>query len=139
MKKILLIIALSLLLLPLLAQINMPRPDFNPYSLKSSLPNLSMSHSMGFQAGTSSSGSGYYLSRYTNHLSYKLSPKMDLDVDLNFVNFGSVNTGSSISFNDDNDTKVLPEFSLRYQPKENMSFEIRMGQGFMNQTTFNRW
>ncbi|MCD8478955.1 MAG: hypothetical protein LRZ88_01175 [Candidatus Cloacimonetes bacterium] len=117
----------------------MPRPDFNPYSLKSSLPNLNMSHSMGFQAGTSSSGSGYYLSRYTNHLSYKLSPKMDLDVDLNFVNFGSMNTGSSFSLNDDNDTKLLPEFSLRYQPKENMSFELRMGQGFMNQTTFNRW
>ena len=139
MKKLLLITALSLMLLPLLAQINMPRPDFNPYSLKSSLPNLNMSHSMGFQAGTSSSGSGYYLSRYTNHLSYKLSPKMDLDVDLNFVNFGSMNTGSSFSSNDDNDTKLLPEFSLRYQPKENMSFELRMGQGFMNQTTFNRW
>lgn len=139
MKKLLLITALSLMLLPLLAQISMPRPDFNPYSLKSSLPNLNMSHSMGFQAGTSSSGSGYYLSRYTNHLSYKLSPKMDLDVDLNFVNFGSMNTGSSFSLNDDNDTKLLPEFSLRYQPKENMSFELRMGQGFMNQTTFNRW
>lgn len=139
MKKLLLITALSLMLLPLLAQINMPRPDFNPYSLKSSLPNLNMSHSMGFQVGTSSRGSGYYLSRYTNHLSYKLSPKMDLDVDLNFVNFGSMNTGSSFSLNDDNDTKLLPEFSLRYQPKENMSFELRMGQGFMNQTTFNRW
>ena len=139
MKKPMMILALSLLLLPLLAQINMPRPDFSPYSLKSALPNLKMSHSMGFEAGTSSAGTGYYLSRYTNHLSYKLNPKMDLDVNLNFVNFGSMNTGNSFEVNDDNDTKLLPEFSLRYQPKENMSFEIRMGQSLMNRSVFDRW
>lgn len=139
MKKLLLILSLSLLLLPLMAQINMPRPNFSPYSLKSSLPNLSMSHSMGFEASSSSTGTGYYLSRYTNHLSYKFSPKLDLDLDLNFVNFGSMNTKSSFSINDDNDTKLLPEFSLRYQPKENMSFEIRMGQGMMNRSLFDRW
>lgn len=139
MKIPILIIAMSIMLLPLLAQINMPRPDFNPYSLKSALPNLRMSHSMGFEAGTSSVGSGYYLSRYTNHLAYQLNPKLDLDVDLNFVNFGSMNTGSSFSLNEDNDTKLLPEFSLRYRPQENISFELRMGQGLMNRSIHNPW
>jgi hypothetical protein len=92
---------------------------------------------MGFEAGTSSSGDGYYLSRYTNTLSYKLSPKMDLDVDLHFVNFGSTSKGFSL--NDDNSTKLLPEFSLRYQPRENMSFELRMRQGWMNRSVITDW
>ncbi|HQQ67932.1 MAG TPA: hypothetical protein PLX77_03790 [Candidatus Cloacimonadota bacterium] len=137
MKKLLLILSLSLVMLPLLAQLNVMRPNFSPYALKSALPNLKMSHSMGFEAGTSSSGDGYYLSRYTNTLSYKLSPKMDLDVDLNFVNFGSTSKGFSL--NDDNSTKLLPEFSLRYQPKENMSFEVRMRQGWMNRSVITDW
>ncbi|MDD2596594.1 MAG: hypothetical protein PHT47_03215 [Candidatus Cloacimonetes bacterium] len=137
MKKLLLILSLSLAMLPLLAQLNMMRPNFSPYALKSALPNLKMSHSMGFEAGTSSGGDGYYLSRYTNTLSYKLSPKMDLDVDLNFVNFGSTSKGFSL--NDDNSTKLLPEFSLRYQPRENMSFELRMRQGWMNRSVITDW
>lgn len=115
MKKLLLILSLSLVMLPLLAQLNVMRPNFSPYALKSALPNLKMSHSMGFEAGTSSSGDGYYLSRYTNTLSYKLSPKMDLDVDLNFVNFGSTSKGFSL--NDDNSTKLLPEFSCVISPR----------------------
>jgi len=137
MKKFLLILSLSLAMLPLLAQLNMMRPNFSPYALKSALPNLKLSHSMGFEAGTSSGGEGYYLSRYTNTLSYKLSPKMDLDVDLNFVNFGSMSKG--FAMNDDNSTKLLPELSLRYQPRENMSFEVRMRQGWMNRSVITDW
>ncbi|HQB98081.1 MAG TPA: hypothetical protein PKZ46_04035, partial [Candidatus Cloacimonadota bacterium] len=94
---------------------------------------LKMSHSMGFEAGTSSMGSGYYLSRYTNHMKYQFNPKLELDVDLNFVNFGSLNTNTGFALNDDNNSKILPEFSLRYKPSDSMSFEIRMSQGLLTQ------
>jgi hypothetical protein len=132
MKNLLIALIMTVAILPLMAQNDIPRPDFNPFSLHSSaLNNLSMSHSMGFQASTSSSGSGYYLSRYTNHMNYQLSPKLELDLDLNFVNFGSLDTRSDFRLNDDNSSKVLPEFSLRYRPSESMTFELKMSQGFM--------
>jgi len=126
---------MTIAILPLMAQYDIPRPDFNPFSLHSPmLQKLSMSHSMGFEAGSSSRGDGYYLSRYTNHLSYAFSPKLELDLDLNFVNFGSLNTSQSFSLNDDNDSKVLPEFSLRYRPSDSMTFELKMSQGMMRPT-----
>ncbi len=132
MKNLTILVLMTIAILPLMAQYDIPRPDFNPFSLSSPmLKNLSMSHSMGFEAGSSSGGDGYYLSRYTNHLKYALSPKLDLDLDLNFVNFGSANTSKSFSLNDDNDSKVLPEFSLRYRPNDSMTFELKMSQGMM--------
>jgi hypothetical protein len=130
------------LMLPLLATYTLPRPDLNPFTMNSpALNNLQMSHSMGFQAGTSSSGSGYYLSRYTNHMRYQFNPKLELDLDLNFVNFGSMNTSSKFSLNDDNDNKILPEFSLRYRPSDSMSFEIKMSQGMLmqNRPWYEKW
>jgi len=139
MKRLVLIIALSLVLMPLLAQTHIARPSFSPYAMQQNMPNLRMSHSMGFEAGTSSRGTGYYLSRYTNHMNYKLHPKLDLDVDLNFVNFGSVNTASGFELGDDNDSKILPEFSLRYQPKDNISFELKMGQGLLRRSVLDTW
>ncbi len=92
---------------------------FNPYKLK-------MSHSMGFAAGTSSQGLGYYESRYTNHLSYEFSPKLDLALDLNFVNYGSASFNKSfdIETNDDNKTKILPEFNLRYKPSDSVLIQF---------------
>lgn len=132
MKNMIFTLILMVAFSTLLAQIDMPRPNFSPYSLKSSLPGLQMSHSMGFEAGTSSVGNGYYLSRYTNHLSYSFNPKLDMDLDLNFVNFGSMNTKSDFSLNEDNSSKVLPDFSLRYRPSDTMSFEVRFSQGIMN-------
>lgn len=135
MKNLMILLLMSIAILPLMAQYDIPRPDFNPFSLSSpALKNLSMSHSMGFEAGSSTRGDGYYLSRYTNHLNYALSPKLDLDLDLNFVNFGSMNTSQSFSMNDDNDSKILPEFSLRYRPSDSMVFELKMSQGFMRPT-----
>lgn len=132
MKNLTLLVLLTIAILPLMAQYDIPRPDFNPFSLSSPmLNNLSMSHSMGFEAGSSSRGDGYYLSRYTNHLKYAFSPKLELDLDLNFVNFGSMNTSQSFSLNEDNDSKVLPEFSLRYRPSDSMTFELKMSQGMM--------
>ena len=135
MKNLLILVLMTVAILPLMAQYDIPRPDFNPFSLSSSMLNkLSMSHSMGFEAGSSSGGNGYYLSRYTNHLKYALGPKLDLDLDLNFVNFGSMSTSKSFSLNEDNDSKILPEFSLRYRPSDSMTFELKMSQGMMRPT-----
>jgi hypothetical protein len=66
-------------------------------------------------------------------MKYQFSPKLELDLDLNFVNFGSMNTGSKFSVNDDNRNKILPEFSLRYKPSDSVNFEIRMSQGLLMQ------
>lgn len=134
MKNLFITLLILGMIFPLLASYTMPRPDLNPFSMSSpTLSNLKMSHSMGFEAGTSSTGSGYYLSRYTNHMKYQFTPKLELDLDLNFVNFGSMNTSKSLSLNDDNDNKILPEFSLRYRPSDSMSFEIKMSQGMLMQ------
>jgi len=134
MKNLLITLLLMGLILPVMATYNLPRPNLNPFTINNpALSNLKMSHSMGFEAGTSSMGNGYYLSRYTNHMKYQFNPKLELDVDLNFVNFGSLNTNTGFALNDDNNSKILPEFSLRYKPSDSMSFEIRMSQGLLTQ------
>ena len=131
MKAMLIGILVLLLSLPLLAQIDMPKPNLNPYrgsgSPLFSLDRLSMNHSMGFEAGMSSAGGGYYLSRYTNHIRYNLNPKLDLELDLSLINYGSAN--SKLEFGSDNTTRVIPEFKLNYRPSEsvNLSLEFRQG------------
>ncbi len=133
MKAIPILILSLLLALPLAAQINMPKPDLNPYALSGAslldMNRISMRHSMGFSAGVSSQGQGYYLSRYTNHLKYEFNPKLDLELDLNVVNFGSASTGSKFSLNSDNSTRIIPEFKLSYRPSENLHFQIELRQG----------
>jgi hypothetical protein len=134
MKNLFITLILISLVFPAMATYNLPKPDLNPFSLNSPiLKNIKMSHSMGFEAGSSSGGNGYYLSRYTNHINYQFSPKLELDLDLNFVNFGTMNTTQSFALNDDNNNKILPEFSLRYKPSDSMSFEIKMSQGLLMQ------
>ncbi|HNQ43242.1 MAG TPA: hypothetical protein PKI59_02385 [Candidatus Cloacimonadota bacterium] len=128
MKHILILCLIIMITMPLLADVSFPRPDFNPFKVNS-VPGLKMSHSMGFEAGTSSSGLGYYMSRYTNHLKYSLNPKLELDLDLNFVNYGSMNTNSKFSLNDDNANRMIPEFALRYRPTDSILIEVQMGQG----------
>ncbi len=145
MKAIITAILSLVLIVPLLAQIDIPRTSLNPYQNNGSslmgLNHLSMRHSMGFSAGTSSSGDGYYLSRYTNHLKYQFNPKLDLELDLNIVNFGSTSTGFQI--NDDNKSKILPEFRLSYKPSDSMSFQIEFRQGnpyaMDNRPWYERW
>jgi len=143
MKK-LVMIGISLCLITILgAQIGFPKPDFNPFRVNNPdifNPNkLKISHSMGFEAGSSSTGSGYYLSRYTSHLNYKLSPAWDMQLNLNFVNFGSTSTAKSIEFNDDNSSKVFPDFNLRYKPNDNFQINIHVEQGFPTQQYRNYW
>ncbi len=130
MKKLFIILTLIAGLYLLSAQNSVFSPSsFNENSVSGSLFNpykLKMSHSMGFSAGTSSNGLGFYQSRYTNHLAYEFNPKLNLAVDLNFVNFGSTTSGKGFSFesNGDNKTKILPAFSLSYKPTDSISLRL---------------
>ena len=113
-------------------QFDMPRPNMNPFRPAGfTLLNpdqLSISHSMGFEASASSRGDAFYLSRYTNHIHYKFNPKLEMSVDLNFINYGSAVASNSLDFNDDNKSKVLPEFSLTYRPSDNVRINFRYEQ-----------
>ncbi|MDD2331798.1 MAG: hypothetical protein PHI68_03995 [Candidatus Cloacimonetes bacterium] len=147
MKKLILLSLSLFLAVCLFGQYNMPRPDMNPFRIENSNlfnPNqIKLSHSLGFEAGSSSTGHGYYLSRYTSHLNYKLSPSWDAQLNLNFVNFGSAITNSSIELNDDNTSKVLPDFSIRYKPSDSFQFSVHVQQGLYSSPSqsswFNRW
>ena len=92
--------------------------------------NLTMNHSMSFSSSISSNSQSAYESVYTNHLSYKINSKLDLKLDLNFVNFGSATHQSGIEFdgNNDNTSKILPNFQLNYNPSENVKFVIEFRQ-----------
>lgn len=133
MRKLGLSLLICLFLVPLMAQIDLPRPNLNPFESGSgsllSMNKLSVSHSMGFEAGTSSIGDGYYLSRYTNHLKYQFNPKLELNLDLNFVNYGSMNTSQKLELNSDNSSKVIPEFSLKYKPSDSIVIQVQMNHG----------
>ena len=131
MKKHILIIASMIILsLPLFAQIDLPKPSFSLINSSRRSPfdvsKLQMSHSLGFEAGSSNMG-GFYLSRYTNHLKYSFNPKLDLKLDISMINYGSSSTGFKI--NNDNRSQLVPGFSLDYHPSENFNFKIEYRQG----------
>ncbi len=109
---------------------------FNPnYQLESLLnPNkVKMSHTMSFSSGVSSSGQGFYQSAYTNHLKFDLKENLKLNLDLSFVNQGTMthNNNFNIKGNNDNQNLVIPSFSMEYQPFENTKiyFEYRQVNG----------
>jgi len=130
MKKMMLLCIL-LLAFSLNAQIidNAFTPDLLMPSMLN-MNNLTMNHSMTFGSSFSSSGQSSYESVYTNHLKYKFSSKFNLNIDLNFVNFGSATHQGGIEFdgNNDNTSKVLPNFRLNYNPSENVKFIIEFKQ-----------
>ncbi|MDD2230606.1 MAG: hypothetical protein PHY48_14565 [Candidatus Cloacimonetes bacterium] len=133
MRRLLFCLIMISLMLPLVAQIDLPRPNLNPFRTSSNtlihMDKIQMSHSMGFQAGTSSTGDGYYLSRYTNHIMYKFNPKLELNLDLNFVNYGTANSSNKFTLNKDNANTIIPEFSLRYRPTDSILIQVEMNQG----------
>lgn len=146
MKKLIFIGIVVLLSTAIWGQINLPRPDLNPFRVPQNTlfnPNqLTINHSVGFEAGGSSAGDGFYLSRYTNHIHYKFNPKLEMNIDLSFVNYGTATTSGKVDFNDDNRNKVIPEFSLSYRPSDNVRFDIRFEQGLSNPyytSRYNRW
>ncbi len=103
--------------------------------------NLSINHSMRFMGGISSNNQSYYESVYTNHLTYRLNPKLNLKLDLNFVNYGTASYKSGIEFegNNDNESKVLPNFQLNWQPSENTSITIEYKQYHNPWEYYRRW
>ncbi len=134
MKKIYILALLILITSMAWAQVSFPRPDFNPFRVTENTlfnPNqMTVSHSMGFEAGASSSGNAFYLSRYTNHIHYQFNPKLEMQIDLNFINYGSATTSNSIQINDDNKSSVLPNFSLSYKPSDNVRVDFRFEQAY---------
>ena len=73
-----------------------------------------------------SSGLSLYQSRYTNHISYQVNDKLNINVDLHLTNFGTANVskGFNIESNDDNSTNIVPDFSINYRPTENTSINF---------------
>ena len=129
-KHTLIICALILLSLPLMAQIDLPKPNFSLMNASRTplfdISKLKMSHSVGFEAGASSMG-GYYLSRYTNHLKYSFNPKLDLKMDLSVINYGSSN--AKFKLNDDNRSQLVPGFILDYHPSDSFKIKLEYRQG----------
>ena len=131
MKKVVMIIILITSMVILNAEII--NSAFTPELLMPSMinmNNLSINHSMSFSSSISSNSQSAYESVYTNHLNYKFSSKLDLKVDLNFVNFGSATHQGGIEFdgNNDNTSKILPNFQLNYNPSDNVKFVFEFRQ-----------
>ena len=131
MKKVILIIILVASMVILNAQII--NSAFTPELLMPSMinmNNLTMNHSMSFSSSFSSNSQSAYESVYTNHINYKFNSKLDLKIDLNFVNFGSATYQGGIEFsgNNDNTSRILPNFQLNYNPSENVKFVIEFRQ-----------
>lgn len=131
MKKLFMIIVVLSISLILNSQII--ESAFSPNLLTSSFlnpDNLSMSHTVRFSGGVASGSQSFYESVYTNHLSYKFTPRLKLNVDLNFVNFGTATYKNGIEFegNNDNTSRVIPNFQLNWKPSENTSISIEYRQ-----------
>ncbi|MFO7896201.1 MAG: hypothetical protein R6U84_04645 [Candidatus Cloacimonadales bacterium] len=142
MKKISVIVIL-ILAAGLVAQNPTFRPDFLIDQFNG-FDKLQMNHSVSFSSGVSSNSQSFYMSTYTNHLQYDLGPKLDLNLDLNFVNFGTATHKRGLSFdgNNDNMSLVVPEFQLNYRPTENseIRFMFRTVQPFTdNRDDFLKW
>ena len=130
MKRIILV---TLLILAFSLNAEVINSAFTPELLMPSMlniNNLTINHSMSFSSSISSNSLSAYESVYTNHINYMFSPKLNLKVDLNFINFGSATYQGGIEFdgNNDNTSRILPNFQLNYKPSEKMSFTIEFRQ-----------
>ncbi|MEA2095429.1 MAG: hypothetical protein U9P73_01880 [Candidatus Cloacimonadota bacterium] len=130
MKKIMLI---ALLILAFSLNADIINSAFTPELLTPSMinmNNLTINHSISFSSSISSNSQSAYESIYTNHLNYKFSSKLNLKVDLNFINYGSATYQGGIEFdgNNDNTSRILPNFQLNYNPSENVKFIIEFKQ-----------
>ncbi|MCD4829729.1 MAG: hypothetical protein K8R90_09915 [Candidatus Cloacimonetes bacterium] len=120
-------------------------PYINPHWRMPSLLNpnkLQINHSASFSAGASSTGEGFYQSMYTNHLHYRFNPRLDLRVNLNFVNFGSatMHGGFDIEGNNDNATHMIPEVMLLWRPTDSTSLRIEFSRmPARNPSAFRYW
>lgn len=114
--------------------------DWNPNNYSLLNPNnYSMNHSMSFSTAYRTGGASLYQSRYTNHISYQVNEKMDINVDLHVTNFGTANVskGFNIKSNEDNATNIVPDFSINYRPTENTTINF-IYRGASNNPNFRR-
>ncbi len=90
-----------------------------------SLRHLKTSQSFTFSS-TYNSGtkSAYYLSNFCNRFELPLSSKLNVALDLNFVNFGEFGSNSPLISKDN--TKVLPNFMMKYTPTENLKIYLEI-------------
>lgn len=142
MKKYIMICVIILLAFQLSAQVI--ESAFTPSLLLPTFLNpnkMSMNHSISFSGGVSSNSQSFYESVYTNHISYQFHPKLSLNVDLNFVNFGTATYQQGIEFegNNDNASKVLPNFQLNWKPSENTNVTIEFKQYNNPMDYYRRW
>ncbi len=144
MKKISILLILIISFTLIFARFELPGSEsyFNPNFQLGSLLNpnkVKMSHTMSFGSGISSNGLGYYQSAYTNHLMFDLKENLKMNIDLSFVNQGSMTHNNNLDFksNNDNNNLVIPSFSMEYQPFENTKiyFEYRQYNGLPYQTS----
>lgn len=129
MKKIAILV---ILVVAIVLQAQTGTDVFKPNLLMPSfldMNKISIEHSASFVSGISSNKQSFYQSVYTNHFSLAFNPKLQLKLDLNFVNFGTATYKSGIEFegNNDNATKVLPNLELNWKPNENttITFELK--------------
>jgi len=131
MRSILIICVIFLIVIPISGQVidNAFRPSLLMPSFIDQ-NKMSVNHSVSFSGGISSSKQSHYQSVYTNHISYLFHPKLKLNVDLNFVNFGTATYQNGLNFegNNDNSSKVLPNFQLNWKPSESTNITIEFKQ-----------
>ncbi|MBS3740933.1 MAG: hypothetical protein KGY75_02970 [Candidatus Cloacimonetes bacterium] len=127
MKKILIItLALSFIIFNLNAQnLNTdtdPGSSFNFPSSFINLNKLQTSQSISFTSIMSSDSKPIFISNFQNRFNYELSKNLNLQMDLNIVNYKNSNNDGDFSLQDN--SKVLPNFRLDYSPNENFHFRI---------------
>lgn len=112
---------------------NFLNPSFSTPSFLN-MNNIIMNHSLSFQSGINSNNQGYYLSMYTNHLKFNFHPKLKLNLDLHFTNFGTATYSKNfdIEGNNDNQSQILPEIQMEYTPNENFKIRVEFGSGLRN-------
>ncbi len=102
----------------------------NPFSLLNN-NKLSMHHSFSFTTQTNGKNAIYF-SDYTNHLNYQLSSKLNLKMNLHFVNYGGANFNNGFSNMEMSNSKrinVIPEFILNYSPSDNFHIILQYSAG----------
>lgn len=128
-KYFLVVIFLVFLATPILCQNLQPNKgavtDLFAFPSTLSLRNLRTSQSFTFST-TYNSGSrkAHYFSNFTNRFELPLSSKLHIALDLNVVNFGEF--GSSSPLVSKENTKVLPNFMMKYTPTENLKIYLEI-------------
>lgn len=101
---------------------NTPGPSFKFPSTLINFNKLQTSQSLSFTSIMSSESKPIFISNFQNRFSYNLSHNLQLQLDLNIVNYRNANVDDNFSIKDN--SRVLPNFRLDYSPSEN--FHLRL-------------